>query len=268
MTEAIKVRHLHYTYPDKTIGLRDINLNVARGETVVVIGANGTGKSTLLLNLMGILRGEGEVKVLGNALNNKNLRTIRREMGLAFQNPDDQLFCPTVLDDVAFGPLNLGWERDVVLSEARNALALVRMEKYESRPSHHLSFGEKKRVAMATLLSMRPQILLLDEPTGGLDPRSSADLIDILYVLREQGKTILATSHDLHLVAEIADRVCVFSEEKTIAADGPFREILSNHDLLLKNNLVHSHRHRHERYIAEHEHEHLHEHEHEHDDEP
>lgn len=262
MSKAIKVRHLYYTYPDKTTGLKDINLAVAKGETVIVIGANGTGKSTLLLNLMGILRGEGEIEVLGNVLNGKNLRTIRREMGLVFQNPDDQLFCPTVLDDVAFGPINLGWERDVVLHESRKALALVRMEKVESRPSHRLSFGEKKRVAIATLLSMKPQILLMDEPTGGLDPRSCTELIEILYALKEQGKTIFATSHDLHMVAEIADRVCVLSEEKTIVADGTFKEILSNHELLLKNSLVHQHRHRHERLAEGHEHAHLHEHDH------
>ena len=263
MSEAIKVRHLYYTYPDKTTGLQDINLEAAKGETVIIIGANGTGKSTLLLNLMGILRGKGDIEVLGNVLNDKNLKTIRRTMGLVFQNPDDQLFCPTVLDDVAFGPLNLGWERDAVLHESRSALALVRMEKFESRPSHHLSFGEKKRVAVATLLSMKPQILLLDEPTGGLDPRSCTELIEILYVLKDQGKTILATSHDLHMVAEIADRVCVLSEEKTIVADGPFKEILSNHELLSKNNLIHQHRHRHERFVKEHEHAHLHEHDHE-----
>ncbi|HHT9124927.1 MAG TPA: energy-coupling factor ABC transporter ATP-binding protein [Candidatus Brocadiia bacterium] len=263
MSEAIKVGHLFYTYPDKTVGLQDINLDVAKGETVIIIGANGTGKSTLLLNLIGILRGRGEIEILGNVLNDKNLRTIRKEMGLVFQNPDDQLFCPTVLDDVAFGPVNLGWDRDVVLQESRNALALVRMEKVESRPSHHLSFGEKKRVAIATLLSMKPQILLMDEPTGGLDPRSCTELIEILYVLKDQGKTILATSHDLHMVSEIADRVCVLSEEKTIVADGPFKEILSNQELLLKNNLIHQHRHRHERFVVEHEHAHLHEHDHE-----
>ncbi|MGR3310634.1 MAG: energy-coupling factor ABC transporter ATP-binding protein [Candidatus Brocadiales bacterium] len=268
MAEAIKIRHLHYTYPDKTIGLQDINLDVARGETVVVIGANGSGKSTLLLNLMGIQHGTGEIEVLGKILNGKNLRTIRREMGLVFQNPDDQLFCPTVLDDVAFGPINLGWERDVVLHESRNALALVRMEKFESRSSHHLSFGEKKRVAMATLLSMKPQILLMDEPTGSLDPRSCTELIEILYALKGQGKTIFATSHDLHLVTEIADRVCVFSEEKTIVADGTFKEILSNHELLLKNNLIHRHMHRHERFVEEHEHAHIHEHDHDHDNKP
>jgi cobalt/nickel transport system ATP-binding protein len=262
MAEAIKARRLDYNYPDKTVGFQNINLDVAKGETVIVIGANGTGKSTLLLNLMGILHGQGEIEILGNVLNNKNLKAIRRGMGLVFQNPDDQLFCPTVLDDVAFGPINLGWEKDVVLRESRNALALVRMEKFESRPSHRLSFGEKKRVAIATLLSMKPQILLLDEPTGGLDPRSCTELIEILYALKEQGKTIFATSHDLHLVTEIADRVCVFSEEKTIVADGPFRKILSDHELLLKNNLIHRHRHRHERFVDEHEHAHLHEHDH------
>src|SRR4030066_175606 len=262
MDRIIKVHNLNYRYPDGTVGLKDVNFEVVAGETMVIIGANGTGKSTLFMNLMGVLDGTGHVEINGIALNRSNLKNIRRGMGMVFQNPDDQLFCPTVMDDVSFGPLNLGLDANQVTEASQKALALVDLQGYESRTSYHLSFGEKKRAAIATVLSMNPRILLLDEPTSGLDPRSISKFINILYTLKSQGKTLLIVTHDLFLTQEIADRVLVFSEEKRPVALGNYKEILNNYDLLLKNNLVHQHRHRHDAVVHEHEHRHGYTHKH------
>ncbi|GAN34744.1 MAG: ATP-binding cassette domain-containing protein [Candidatus Brocadia sp. AMX2] len=262
MARAIIVSNLNYCYPDGTMALKDVNFDVEEGETLVIIGANGTGKSTLFMNLMGILEGDGRIEIMGLTLDKKNMKEIRRKMGLVFQNPDDQLFCPTVMDDVSFGPLNLGWDNNQIIAASEEALVLVGMEGYGSRISHHLSFGEKKRAAIATVLSMNPKVLLLDEPTSGLDPRSSSKFINILYTLKSQGKTLLVVTHDIFLTQEIADRVLVFSEEKRPVAIGNYKEILNNYDLLLKNNLVHQHRHRHDEMVHEHEHRHGHIHKH------
>ncbi|NUO07326.1 MAG: ABC transporter ATP-binding protein [Candidatus Brocadia sp.] len=262
MARIIIVSNLNYCYPDGTVALREVNFEVEKGETLVIIGANGTGKSTLFMNLMGVLEGNGYIEITGLTLNKTNVKEIRRRMGMVFQNPDDQLFCPSVMDDVSFGPLNLGWDAKQAIVASQQALALVGMEGYGSRTSHHLSFGEKKRAAIATVLSMNTTILLLDEPTSGLDPRSTSKFINILYALKSQGKTLLIVTHDIFLAQEIADRVLVFSEEKRPAAIGNYKEILNNYDLLLKNNLVHQHRHRHDELEHEHEHQHGHVHKH------
>lgn len=262
MAKVIKAVNLNYRYPDGTTGLKDVSFDVEEGETLVIVGANGTGKSTLFMNLMGVLDGDGYIEIMGLTLNKENLKEIRRRMGIVFQNPDDQLFCPTVMDDVSFGPLNLGWNSSEAISASKKALAFVGLEGYESRISYHLSFGEKKRVAIATILSMNPKILLMDEPTSGLDPRSISKFINILYTLKSQGKTLLIVTHDIFLTQEVADRVLVFSEEKKPVAIGNYKEILSNYDLLLKNNLIHQHRHRHDEIIHEHEHKHGYAHEH------
>lgn len=263
MARIIKVSNLNYRYPDGTVGLKDVSFEVEEGETVVIIGANGTGKSTLFMNLMGVLDGDGHIEITGLTLNKIHLKEIRRRMGMVFQNPDDQLFCPTVMDDISFGPLNMGWDENQVNTASRDALTLVGLEGYESRSSYHLSYGEKKRASIATVLSMNPKILLLDEPTGGLDPRSSSKFINLLYTLKSQGRTLLIVTHDIFLAWEIADRVLVFSEEKRPVAMGDYKDILSNYNLLLKNNLVHQHRHRHNKLVHEHEHQHGHTHEHE-----
>lgn len=262
MAKIIRVANLNYGYPDGTIGLKDVSFEVEEGETLVIIGANGTGKSTLFMNLMGVLEGEGYIQIMDLALSKASLKEIRRRMGIVFQNPDDQLFCPTVIDDVSFGPLNLGWDSSKAISASQKALAFVGLEGYESRTSYHLSFGEKKRVAIAAVLSMNPEILLMDEPTSGLDPRSVSKFINILYTLKSQRKTLLIVTHDIFLTQEVADRVLVFSEEKKPVAIGDYKEILSNYGLLLRNNLIHQHRHRHDEIIHEHEHKHGYAHEH------
>lgn len=242
MEIAIKVIDLNFTYHDGTTGLKQISFEIKTGQTVLIMGANGTGKSTLLLNLMGILRGTGKIEIFGVSMNKKNLPEIRRRLGLVFQNPDDQLFCPTVFDDVAFGPINLGYDKETVVQEVKRALSAVRMEGFKERSSHHLSFGEKKKIAIASVLSMNPEILMLDEPTAGLDPRSASELIDILYQLKEDGKTILSTTHDLYFASELADEIFVMGEGKDIIAKDVPHLILSAQELLLENNLIHKHR--------------------------
>ena len=239
MEIAIKVTDLSFVYPDATIGLNKVSLEIRKGQTVLIIGANGTGKSTLLLNLMGIFKGEGEIEIFGMPMKKKNLSEICKRLGLVFQNPDDQLFCPTVFDDVAFGPINLGLNEKAVIQKVKRALSAVRMEGFEERSSHHLSFGEKKKVSIASVLSMEPEILLLDEPTGGLDPRSAYELMEILHQLKEEGKTILTTTHDLYFVSELADIVFVMGEGKNIVAKDLPYIILSNRKLLVENNLIH-----------------------------
>src|SRR5512137_732985 len=180
MHHSIEIQHLNFNYPDGTIALRDISLSIAPGEKVALVGPNGAGKSTLILHLNGILLGQGRVRVCGLDVEEKNLKRVRASVGLVFQNPDDQLFSPTVYEDVAFGPLYQGLEADEVAARASSALAAVSMQSYARRISHHLSVGEKKRIAIATVLSMNPEVLVLDEPTSGLDPRARRSLIHLL----------------------------------------------------------------------------------------
>src|SRR3989338_3196872 len=172
MTEkVVEIKNLNYSYPDKADVLWDINLDLFKGESLGVIGPNGAGKSTLLLHINGILRGKGDMKVLGLEMNDKNLRQIRSKVGLVFQEPDNQLFMPTVFEDVSFGPINMGLTKEEVKASVTKALKEVDMLDAINRVSHHLSFGEKKRVSIATVLSMQPEILALDEPSSNLDGR-------------------------------------------------------------------------------------------------
>lgn len=225
---AVEIRNLSFHYPDGHMALRGINLVVRRGERVGLVGPNGAGKSTLILQLNGILRGEGLVRVDGLEVNDKNLRQIRAKVGLVFQDPDDQLFSPTVFDDVAFGPLYMGLPPQEVEERVRRSLAQVGMEEYGRRTSHHLSVGEKKRVAIATVLSMDTPILALDEPSAGLDPRARGRLIRLL---RELPQTMIISSHDLRLVETLCPRMVVL-EGGQVIADGPTQELLRDETLL------------------------------------
>ena len=233
--KIVEIENLSFTYPDGHMVLRDVNVTVWQGEVVAVLGSNGAGKSTLLLHLNGILRGDGAVSIMGLPAIEKNLKEIRRRVGLIFQEPDDQLFSPTVFDDVAFGPLNMRCPEDEVRRRVGRALQLVGMSGYEQRSPHHLSVGEKKRIAIATVLSMDPEILVFDEPTANLDPRSRADLIDMMRRLNKEGRTIVIATHDVDAVAEIASRVYVLN--RGIVAEGTVGEIFSNMELLRGNNL-------------------------------
>lgn len=229
MKKVIEVKGLDYTYPDGTRALKGIDLEVFEGGSVALIGPNGAGKSTLLLHLNGILRGkDGSVRVLGRGLEGKNLREIRSKVGVVFQDPDDQLFCPTVFDDVAFGPINMGYPEQEVREKVRWALRQVGMEDYEGRCPHHLSFGEKKRISIATVLSMEPEILVLDEPTSNLDPLARRSLMRFLQKLP---LTKLIASHDMEMVSEICRRAVLLFEGKVIA-DESTEEILTDVELL------------------------------------
>jgi cobalt/nickel transport system ATP-binding protein len=226
--DVLQVRDLRFAYPDGHAALRGVSLKLREGEKVALVGPNGAGKSTLMLHLNGILAGEGEVEVGGLRLTRDHLPVVRSMVGLVFQNPDDQLFSPTVFDDVAFGPLHMGLPETEVRARVTEALEAVRMSAYAERLSHHLSVGEKKRIAIATVLSMRPSLLVLDEPSAGLDPRARRTLI---HLLRDLPITMLVSTHDMTLVKELFPRTIVMDEGR-IVADGLTLEILEDEALL------------------------------------
>jgi len=234
LKEIIKVDNLSFCYPDGQQALTNINLTIYHGESVALIGPNGAGKSTLLLHLNGILRSDGVVKVFSKPVDDKNLRWVRSKVGLVFQNPDDQLFSPTVFDDVAFGPINMGYSEAEVQQCVTRALDWVGMTDYEQRSPHHLSVGEKKRIAIATVLSMNPEILVIDEPTGNLDPGSKWSLIELL---RGFSVTKIIATHDLELVKALCQRVIVF-DDGHIVADDTTDHILANKSLLVAHRLA------------------------------
>ena len=211
MKKVIEIRDLTYTYPDGTVALKCINLDVFENQSVCLIGPNGSGKTTLLLHLNGILQSNnGSIKILDMSVDKKNLKKIRAGIGVVFQDPDDQLFSPTVFDDVAFGPVNMDLSEKEARERVGRALECVEMKGCEKRSPHHLSFGEKKRISIATVLSMNPEILVLDEPTLGLDPWIRRDYIELLRNLMKS-HTVLIATHDLGL-AEMCDRIYIFKE--------------------------------------------------------
>jgi cobalt/nickel transport system ATP-binding protein len=225
---AVEAVDLRFTYPDGTEVLRGVGFAIREGESVAVIGPNGAGKTTLLLHLNGILRGTGTLRIFGSPVEDKNLREIRRRVGVVFQDPEDQLFLTSVAQDVAFGPANMGLDKEEVVSRVNEALAAVGMQGFEDRPAHHLSFGQKKRVATATVLAMRPDILVLDEPSSNLDPKSRRELIRILQKLPV---TKIIVTHDLPVAYEMCDRALILAEG-AIVADGLVEDILLDDELL------------------------------------
>ena len=228
---ALEIRDLRFAYPDGRQALRGVGFSLLPGEKVAILGPNGAGKSTLLLHLNGLLHGSGEVSVMGNRVvenDKKGLTRIRALVGLVFQDPDDQLFSPTVYEDVAFGPLYMGLPQNEIDDRVRHALSQVGLDGYEDRMPFHLSGGEKKRAAIATVLSMRPRMLALDEPSAGLDPRARRGLITLLDLLDQ---TILITTHDMHMVKEIFPR-SIIMDGGVIVADAPTHEILADQNLL------------------------------------
>jgi energy-coupling factor transporter ATP-binding protein EcfA2 len=243
----MEIRNLRYTYPDGTKAIEGISLAIARGECVGIVGPNGAGKSTLLHHLNGLLpetfAGEANVIIDGLPVNRQTRYTIHQKVGLLFQEPDDQLFCPTVYDDVAFGPQQQGITGDSLASVVRESLNKVGLEGFEDRVPHHLSGGEKRRVCLAGVLACNPDVLVLDEPTSNLDPRGRRELKALLRSLRI---TTLIATHDLELVVELCPRVIVL-DGGTIVADGPTVELLGNEDLMVKHGLEKPHilRHQH-----------------------
>ncbi len=237
---VLQVRGLSYAYPDGQVALRGVDLHVHRGERVALLGPNGAGKTTLVLHLNGILgaaapSGEsaGTVQISGLPVVREHLREIRRRVGVVFQDPDDQLFMPIVRDDVAFGPANLGLRGAELQDRVDEALAAVGMAAYGDRPPHHLSFGQRRRVAVATVLAMRPEILVLDEPSSNLDPASRRELAEIILGL---DVTVLMVTHDLPYALQLCERSVILSDG-AIVADGPTGEVLADAALMAAHRL-------------------------------
>jgi len=230
---AIQLEGVSYRYPDGTLALDGVNMRILKGERVAILGPNGAGKSTLVMHLNGVFTAtEGNVKVLGIPVENRSLREIRSKVGVVFQNPEDQLFCPTLREDVAFGPMSMGLPANEVDERVRWALETVRLRGYEERAPHHLSVGEMKRAAIATVLAMRPEVLVLDEPTADLDPESTRELVDFLAKLREAGRiTLVVATHNVNLAPLFVDRAFVMSRGRVLG-EGPVREVLSNRLLM------------------------------------
>jgi cobalt/nickel transport system ATP-binding protein len=233
MSCAIHATNLRFEYPNGVPGLAGIDLHVAHGERVAIIGPNGAGKTTLMLHLNALLTGKGELEVAGLRVGHDDVRDLRARVGLVFQDPDDQLFMPTVREDVAFGPLNAGCSRIEVEERIREALAAVRMTEFADRAPHQLSLGQKRRVAIATVLAMRPSLLVLDEPSANLDPRTRRELMELLSGV---DRTMLVVTHDLPLAATLCERAVILSGGR-IAADGPCRDILADEALLAQHDL-------------------------------
>lgn len=229
----VETRDLTYVYPGNVKGLDRVNFIAPRNARIAVIGANGAGKSTLFKHFNGIFTpSSGSVLIHGEPITKKNLREVRKFVGLVFQNADDQIFSPTVEQDVAFGPMNLGLDDDTVNHRVDEALQMVGIEHLRERVPHHLSGGEKKRVAMAGIIAMEPQVLVLDEPTAGLDPQGVRDLIDVINGLaRTYGMTVIFSTHEVSLVPEVADYLYVM-HKGSIVAEGTIAEVFIHQDLL------------------------------------
>lgn len=257
--EVYRVEGVCFSYGG-AFALRDIDFSVSKGECLAVLGANGSGKSTLLKILNGLsFPGSGKVSFTGReitegSLSGEFLRCFRERTGFVFPEPDVQLFCPTVFDEVAFGPLQLDLPESEVRRRAGELLKMLGIEGLKDRPPYTLSSGEKKKVAIASVLSLNPDVLLLDEPTNGLDPRTQVWLFDLLQGLKELKKTIIMATHDLSFVEDLTERAIVLDESHRIAADGPSHGILRDKALLLKANIIHEHTHRHGDIIHIHSH--------------
>ncbi len=269
---AFRLERVRFDYGEGIPALRDVSLTIARGEKVALLGANGSGKSTLLKILNGLLHPTaGTFEAFGEEITEKTLRDeqtafrFRRRAGFIFQNSEAQLFSATVREEIAFGPLQMSLSRAEIAQRIADVAALLGIEPLLDRPPFRLSGGEKKKVAIASVLALNPDAILLDEPTNGLDPRSQQWLIELLVRLNRAGKTLVTATHDLDIVAHIADRVVVMDESHAIAAVGTPQEILENTDLLLAVNLIHEHSHRHGALRHSHPHHHHGDHAHDHE---
>jgi len=231
--DAISLDNVSFVYPDQTLAVDGLSFKVSTGEKVAFIGPNAAGKSTLVMLLNGVLKGTGEIKIFGTKITRKSDNTIKSKIGIVFQNPDDQLFCPSVYEDIAFGPLNFGIPKEEIDIRVKNALDEVGLQGYEKRSSLHLSFGEKKLASIATVLSTDPDIIALDEPTSNLDPYHRRKIIDWI---KRSGRTVLIATHDLDMVADTAQRVLILRGGK-IRWDGKVEDIMSNQNLLEENYL-------------------------------
>jgi len=265
---VFELEKVSYYYRNQQ-ALEDISLKISKGERLIILGANGSGKSTLLKMLDGLyFPSKGSIKAFGVKIdadffqNEENFYDFRKKVGFVFQDPDVQLFSPTVWDEVIFAPLHLGFSKREVLRRAKTALKLLDIEHLKNRPPYLLSGGEKKRVALATVLAFNPEVWLFDEPTASLDPRSQSRFLDFLDTLSDRGNTVVIATHDLSIVEDMADRVLVLSEEHKMVRLGKPMNILEDIPFLSKHNLVHDHRHKHKKETHKHLHIHVTDHEH------
>ena len=261
---VFEVKGVHYAYLKKFPALAGIDMSIPRGKKIAFMGANGSGKSTLL-NLLDALAfpDKGSITFMGQELKEANFndddfsRDFRRRVGLVFQNPDVQLFCPTVRQDIVFGPLQLGMGEEEARKRLDKAAETLGITHLLDRSPHQLSIGEKRKVAFASTMVIDPEVLLLDEPTAGLDPQTTANILELLLKASQDGKTVITATHDTHVVEDISDEIYVFGQDKKIAGHGTPQEILGNQELLKANNLIHSHPHMHHGEVHSHPHQHL-----------
>lgn len=236
---VLKTNDLNYIYHDGAHALKNVNIEIRKGEKVAIMGPNGAGKSTLFLHFNGLNEPtSGNIEIHGKKIvyDKKELLEIRQKVGIVFQNPNDQLFAPSVKEDVAFGPMNLGLSLEEVEKRTEEALRLVELSQYENKPPHHLSGGQQKRASIAGIIAMRPDIMILDEPTAGLDPHGVEQILKILNKLNEEGMTIVISSHDVEMINDFADRIFVLKDGEIIGNGTP-EEIFADHDLLETANL-------------------------------
>lgn len=260
------VKNVSFSY-NGVQALRDISFSVIEEESIALLGSNGSGKSTLLHVLAGLLTPlSGEVVVMGKKLQPETLKdrefsiTLRKNLGVMLQNPNAMLFCDTLEDEIAFGPLQFGWEEKRIKNKVDEIAVTFNLKDLLKRQSLTLSFGEKKRLVFAAIMATEPGVLMLDEPFSGLDPKTQAWFVELLIREKDAGKTLIVATHDLESVEDYADRAIVLGEEHSVLKDGPAHEILEDISLLLKANLIHEHAHRHGRYAHIHPHAFRHEH--------
>ncbi|MBK7408284.1 MAG: ABC transporter ATP-binding protein [Saprospirales bacterium] len=259
MRAIFELKNVGYQYTDTRKALSNINLSVPEGEILSIVGSNGSGKSTLLHLMCGLIYPmEGSIAYKGIEFQEKSFkkaafnREFRSSIGFVFQNSDAQLFCPTVLDELIFGPLQLGYPKNLAIERADEVVRMLHLEAYTDRPSYMLSSGEKKRVAIGAVLTTNPEVLIFDEPMSGLDPKTRSFIIDLIFELSQVGKTIIVATHHLDLVDYLKSRVVVLSERHTIEKTGSSDEILSDTDLLINANLIAEYSHRHNGTVHKH----------------
>lgn len=263
MEGILELQQVNYNYYDVIPALVDVTAKIPKGKRFAIIGSNGSGKSTLLQIMSGLLHpSSGKAYFRGQEVSEQTLKDLkfqkffRERVGYVFQDSDVQLFCPTVLDELMYGPIQIGLSEEESLDRAAEVMKMLRIENIKNRSSYMLSGGEKKRVALGSILTMNPEVLLFDEPTNGLDPKTQVFLVELLCALNEAGKTIVVASHDLSLINELEAEVMVLSEEHRMERVGPAAEILRDERLLLKVNLIHGHIHRHGNTVHSHLHSH------------